>query len=84
MKARLWGRALLIYGVALALRLRNIRGVLTEKRVLFGYDDPYYHLRRILLTLEHFPRVPAFDAYTNFPAEVRTMFMSTSARESSS
>ncbi|HMC81803.1 MAG TPA: hypothetical protein VKL61_01060 [Candidatus Polarisedimenticolia bacterium] len=68
MKARLWGRALLIYGVALALRLRNIRGVLTEKRVLFGYDDPYYHLRRILLTLEHFPRVPAFDAYTNFPS----------------
>jgi hypothetical protein len=63
----LLGRALLIYAVALALRLRNVRGVFLGDRVLFGYDDPYYHLRRIILTLQHFPRVPAFDSYTNFP-----------------
>ncbi|HEV8376224.1 MAG TPA: hypothetical protein VGR38_08375 [Candidatus Polarisedimenticolia bacterium] len=66
-KAGLLGRATIIYVVALALRLRNIRGVLLGDRVLFGYDDPYYHLRRILLTLRHFPSVPAFDSYTNFP-----------------
>src|SRR5262249_34639641 len=27
----------------------------------------YYHLRRVFLTLQHFPFVPDFDFYTNFP-----------------
>jgi dolichyl-diphosphooligosaccharide--protein glycosyltransferase len=70
-KAGLLGRALLVYGVALALRLRNVRSVLAGDRVLLGFDDPYYHLRRVLLTLTHFPRVPVFDFYTNFPQGAR-------------
>jgi dolichyl-diphosphooligosaccharide--protein glycosyltransferase len=67
-RLKLLGRALIVYGVALALRMRNLRQVLVGDRVLFGYDDPYYHLRRILLTLHEFPKTPAFDAYLNFPA----------------
>jgi asparagine N-glycosylation enzyme membrane subunit Stt3 len=70
-RAGLLGRALIVYGVALALRLRNLRSVLADHRVLFGYDDPYYHLRRIFLTLQHFPNVPTFDFYTNFPDGAR-------------
>ncbi|PYQ10580.1 MAG: hypothetical protein DMH00_10725 [Acidobacteria bacterium] len=66
-RARLYGRATLVYAVAVALRLRNVRGVLVGNRVLFGFDDPYYHLRRVFLTLQHFPQVPAFDYYLNFP-----------------
>jgi len=61
------GRALLVYAVAVILRLRNIRGVLVGDRVLFGFDDSYYHLRRVYLTLQHFPKVPSFDYYLNFP-----------------
>jgi len=63
----LLGRALLVYAVAVLLRLRNFREVLVGDRVLFGFDDPYYHLRRIYLTLQNFPKVPAFDYYLNFP-----------------
>ncbi len=66
-RAGLYSRALIVYGVALALRLRNLKQVLVGERVLFGFDDPYYHLRRVFLTLAHFPRVPGFDFYTNFP-----------------
>jgi asparagine N-glycosylation enzyme membrane subunit Stt3 len=70
-RAGLLGRALFVYGVALALRVRNLKGVLAGSRVLLGYDDPYYHLRRVFLTLQHFPRVPTFDFYTNFPDGAR-------------
>jgi dolichyl-diphosphooligosaccharide--protein glycosyltransferase len=61
------GRGLLVYVVAVLLRLRNFREVLVGNRVLLGFDDPYYHLRRVILTLQHFPRVNSFDYYLNFP-----------------
>ena len=64
----LLARGLLVYAVAVILRLRNLREVLVGDRVLFGFDDPYYHLRRIYLTLQHFPKVNSFDSYLNFPA----------------
>jgi len=73
-KFRLLARALVLYGVALALRLRNLKAVLADGKVLFGLGDPYYHLRRVLLTLEHFPRVPSFDSYTNFPEGARIIW----------
>ncbi|MCI0409841.1 MAG: hypothetical protein L0191_14965, partial [Acidobacteria bacterium] len=64
----LLGRALLVYAVAVILRFRNLREVLVGDRVLFGFDDSYYHLRRVYLTLQHFPKVPSFDYYLNFPS----------------
>jgi len=64
----LLGRGLLVYAVAVILRLRNLREVLVGNRVLIGFDDPYYHLRRIYLTLQHFPKVNFFDSYLNFPS----------------
>jgi dolichyl-diphosphooligosaccharide--protein glycosyltransferase len=67
----LLARCLVVYAVALILRLRNIRDVLVDGKVLLGYDDPYYHLRRVLLTLADFPNVPSFDSYTNFPEGAR-------------
>jgi len=73
-RAGLFVRVLIVYGIALALRLRNLKQVLVGDRVLFGLDDSYYHLRRVFLTLEHFPRVPAFDFYANFPEGARILW----------
>ena len=67
----LLARALLVYGVALALRFRNVRAALAGDHVFFGSGDSYYHLRRVLLTLQQFPEVPHFDAYVNFPEGAR-------------
>ena len=36
-------------------------------RVVFLESDPYYHLRRIQYAVRHFPDIPDFDAYVNFP-----------------
>lgn len=35
--------------------------------VLYGDGDAYYHLRRIRAIAAHWPRVPDFDSYMNYP-----------------
>ncbi len=57
--------AVLILG--LLLRLFAGRASLTEKGILLpGYDE-YYHMRRILYTVTHFPNTLWFDSYLNYP-----------------
>jgi oligosaccharyl transferase (archaeosortase A-associated) len=57
--------AVLILG--LLLRLFAGRSSLTENGVLLpGYDE-YYHMRRILFTVNHFPNTLWFDSYLNYP-----------------
>ena len=49
------------------LRLFAGRSSLTEKGILLpGYDE-YYHMRRILYTVNHFPNTLWFDSYLNYP-----------------
>lgn len=49
------------------LRLFVGRRSLTENGLLpVGFDE-YYHLRRILYTVNHFPNTLWFDSYLNFP-----------------
>ena len=49
------------------LRLFAGRSSLTENGILLpGYDD-YYHMRRILYTVDHFPNTLWFDSYLNYP-----------------
>jgi len=49
------------------LRLFAGRSSLTENGILLpGYDE-YYHLRRILYTVNHFPNTLWFDSYLNYP-----------------
>ena len=36
--------------------------------------DAYYHLRRIQFAVHHFPAVPAFDPYVNFPEGARIIW----------
>lgn len=57
--------AVLVFG--LLLKLFAGRNSIAEHGVLFpGYDE-YYHMRRILYGVEHFPNVLWFDSYLNYP-----------------
>jgi oligosaccharyl transferase (archaeosortase A-associated) len=57
--------AVLILGFL--LRIFAGRYSLTEKGILLpGYDE-YYHMRRILFTVIHFPNTLWFDSYLNYP-----------------
>ncbi len=52
---------------SLLLRLFAGRNSLTENGVLFPGYDGYYHMRRILYTVSHFPNTLWFDSYLNYP-----------------
>ena len=57
--------AVVIFGFL--LRLFAGRNSLTENGVLLpGYDE-YYHMRRILYTVNQFPDTLWFDSYLNYP-----------------
>lgn len=57
--------AILVFG--LLLKLFAGRNSIAEHGVLFpGYDE-YYHMRRILYGVDHFPDVLWFDSYLNYP-----------------
>lgn len=58
----------LLFPLALVPRLANWGGVFTPFGIFPLQTDPYFHLRRILRTVENFPRVPDSDRYVNFPA----------------
>lgn len=66
--------AVLIVLVALAARFSTFRQVFTPLGLIFPETDPFYHARRILLALQHFPRVIQFDSYVNFPEGARIIW----------
>jgi len=53
--------------LALVVRAVNIGPVLLQDSPRLIGPDPYYHIRRILLAIRHFPHLPGFDAYLGFP-----------------
>ncbi|MBI4853838.1 MAG: hypothetical protein HY819_18745 [Acidobacteria bacterium] len=63
---------LLLWPLAFILRITNFYGVFIDGKVFLSSTDPYYHLRRTLLTLNNFPYVPDFDPYLNFPIGAAT------------
>ena len=62
--------AILIFLFYLALIIRAIipyNGIFTSSFVRFGGYDPWYHMRLVENTLQHFPlRIP-FDPFTYYP-----------------
>ena len=52
---------------AVAVRSLNRDGVFVGGDVILWEVDPFYHVRRIWLTLLQYPRVPVFDPYLCFP-----------------
>ena len=57
-----------IYALAVLVRLAFLDAMGIDGGYWIFPDDPPYHLRRALLTLEDWPRVPYADSYINFPS----------------
>jgi dolichyl-diphosphooligosaccharide--protein glycosyltransferase len=53
--------------LALAIRLLPLTFDISGGHVIFSEFDPYYHMRRIVYTVAHFPFVNGFDSYVNYP-----------------
>ena len=49
------------------IRCLRFRQVIGSDSVYFFGTDPFYHMRRIFVTLANYPHVPPFDYYVNFP-----------------
>ncbi|MCQ8904041.1 MAG: glycosyltransferase family 39 protein [Methanothrix sp.] len=63
---RLWTVVILIIS-AFLLRLYAGRFALSDGSVLFYGPDSYYHMRRIIYTVNHFPATLWFDSYVDYP-----------------
>ena len=53
--------------LGLVLRLYAGRNSLQDGNVLFAGYDEFYHMRRILYTVAHFPNTLWFDSYLDYP-----------------
>ncbi len=58
---------LFILFLALVVRLSVFPTVLSNGNITFLGADTYYHVRRILFTVLHFPNAISFDSYIDFP-----------------
>jgi dolichyl-diphosphooligosaccharide--protein glycosyltransferase len=56
-----------LFTLALAVRGLPFATVFEGSRIWFFDYDAYYHMRRVLYSLAHFPSVLEFDPYLNFP-----------------
>lgn len=74
MKTRDWPTSGLLFGLALFIRLLPARYVWLPDRVLLFDADSWYHLRRIVYTLAHFPANLDFDLYINHPEGARPIW----------
>ncbi|MDD1748937.1 MAG: glycosyltransferase family 39 protein, partial [Methanothrix sp.] len=53
--------------VGFLLKLFAGRSSLTQDGIMLPGFDEYYHMRRILFTVDHFPGTLWFDSYLNYP-----------------
>ena len=58
---------LAVVAVAFAARAVGFREVFAGGAIVFPVGDPYYHLRRALYTMQHFPRPLLFDPLVGYP-----------------
>ncbi len=54
--------------LALLVRMLPVIYDISGGHVLFSGLDSYYHMRRIMYTVDHFPSTNVFDSYVNFPS----------------
>src|SRR5262245_24658908 len=63
-----------LFVLALAVRALPWRTVFVGENVLLFDHDAYYHMRRIVWSLVHFPRCLDFDRYLSFPEGGRAIW----------
>ncbi len=69
--ARAFATALGLFVVAVSIRALPWGEVFTEEGVRFIGTDPYFHMRAIAWTVEHFPALQTFDPYIQYPDGAR-------------
>jgi dolichyl-diphosphooligosaccharide--protein glycosyltransferase len=69
-----WLAPAALFIAAVAIRALPWRTVFVGDAVLLFDHDAYYHLRRIVWSVVHFPRVLDFDPYLNFPEGARAIW----------
>ncbi|MEZ5336380.1 MAG: oligosaccharyl transferase, archaeosortase A system-associated [Methanolobus sp.] len=52
---------------AFLIRLIPLFSINTNGRIMFIGTDPFYHVRRVVYTVNHFPDTITFDSYINYP-----------------
>jgi len=60
-----------VAALAFLARSVGLREVFAGGTVVFPIGDPYYHLRRALYTMQHFPRPLLFDPLVSYPDGAR-------------
>jgi dolichyl-diphosphooligosaccharide--protein glycosyltransferase len=63
-----------LFLLAVAIRALPWRSVLGGDRVHPCGNDAFYHLRRIVFSVRHFPEALVFDRYINFPEGARPIW----------
>jgi len=66
--------ALALFGGAVLIRALPAALVLLPREVIFRGPDSYYHMRRIVYTIQNFPDLLVFDPYVQFPHGARPIW----------
>ncbi|MCK5661052.1 MAG: hypothetical protein KAH86_06790, partial [Methanosarcinales archaeon] len=53
--------------IAIGIRLMTYRSVFVNGDVVLIGADPYYHLRRVIYIVQHFPETLPYDPFINYP-----------------
>jgi dolichyl-diphosphooligosaccharide--protein glycosyltransferase len=56
-----------VLGFMLWTRVRSWSGYVVDGTILYGGNDPWYHLRQVQYTVQHWPNTMPFDPWTYFP-----------------
>ncbi|WP_406658156.1 oligosaccharyl transferase, archaeosortase A system-associated [Methanolobus sp. ZRKC2] len=52
---------------AFLIRLSSLFTIYSNGKIIFVGADPFYHVRRIVYSAQHFPDTITFDTYLNYP-----------------
>ena len=60
--------------LGLLVRMTSLRGAIIDGDIFFYGSDSFYHMRRVLYTVDHFPHTLWFDSYLNYPEGLELMW----------